>query len=202
MLILNSHNIIVIKPSKVAGSTLESMFARHCSPHDIVSAKECQPYWPHPVNDISRAVKPHMKAKEIARRFPRQWSCYQRIAVVRNPLDYAISLWWWKKHKGRGPGNFARWIRRGKYNNAPFYFLNDEMILTRIIRYENFAEDVLALFNDLELDPGEIPRIHTGIRPTDESTMSYYTPELLRIMAKRHQRECEAFGYQIPQSVC
>lgn len=70
---------------------------------------------------------------------------------------------------------------------------NGEVMVDFIGRFENFADDLIAVFNKVGLDANEIP--HKNRSPHDHYS-TLYTPETEQIVRERFRRDIEYFGYE------
>jgi hypothetical protein len=155
--------------------------------------------------------RPHMYAAEV-RRFvgDRRWRSYCKISIVRNPWDRTISLWRWRQHTSgvstaladfvaamEKGGKYGRAMGAHRWDNWPFYAIEDNIVADEIIRYESIENDARTLFNRFGISGGELPRAKSGMRKSSDS-LNLLTPELVERIAVLHKREIEAFGYVAP----
>ena len=127
-----------------------------------------------------------------------------------DPWDRTISLWRWRQHttgvstaladfvaameKG---GKYGRAMGAHRWDNWPFYAIEDNIVADEIIRYESIENDARTLFNRFGISGGELPRAKSGMRKSSDS-LNLLTPELVERIAALHKREIEAFGYVAP----
>ncbi|MBC6498002.1 MAG: sulfotransferase family 2 domain-containing protein [Alphaproteobacteria bacterium GM7ARS4] len=129
------HRFIFIKPTKVAGTSLEVALSRFCGKDDVMSRFREEEsnqlrarFYPYPVRNTIELVKHGEKCtsklvvhgsvhqlrsflgNDVFRRF-------LKISVIRNPYDWVVSLYAWRAHKRRcGPSRetsvslFRRWF--------------------------------------------------------------------------------------------
>lgn len=178
MIILHGPKIIALKARKVAGTSLEialSQFAtNHCiitpiSPDDEAIRRDLGYRGPQNF-DYSETGKSlfdilprylkkkkktkfynHMSAKLVKDRVDSTiWNEYAKIAVMRNPFDAAVSMYFWdtKRKNEKNRMDFGKWIIKNLdflSMNKEIYRIDDQFILDQVIRYDTLEADISTL---------------------------------------------------------
>jgi hypothetical protein len=76
------------------------------------------------------------------------WDTYRKISIVRNPWDLLVSKYFWS-HRGAGnlPG-FGNWLRSNAgalSSNRQQYFIGEDMVVDRFLRFERLESDIEEL---------------------------------------------------------
>ena len=130
---------------------------------------------------------PHMGARLIRRKLGvLTWRRYEKFAVVRNPYDRMVSMFWWllkenqRQELASAPFDAARqafrsWLAQadaGKNINklciGPRYCLN------YVLYYERLEEEFAALSQHFGQKPLTLPRYKAGARLREEPWRDYY----------------------------
>jgi hypothetical protein len=156
MIYLAKHNILFLKPRKVAGTSFElalSIFSDHAD--DIIT--------PISKDDESqRRVKPknynqknfsfynHISLDEIPLHLSTSKKI-KKISIIRHPFDSAISLYFWNTRKRPDPIEFFDWFKKNHKNlltqNRQFYFTQNNYSIDYMIKYEQLTTDISLLEN-------------------------------------------------------
>jgi hypothetical protein len=230
MIISHLHRFIFLKTKKTGGTSVELALSQICGPDDVitrVSAEdEVERVGPGPQNlEIPDRFRPagwrlkrllgirvskagieyynHMPASEVRRSMDSAiFDAYRKLAIVRNPWDREVSLYFWTYRDQPARPSFDAFVRKPRFRperkNFEVYSIGGRIVTDAILRYETLQEDFTAFVEGLGVRPAPpLPRAKG--RHRGESTRDYrkmYTPETRRIVERRFQREIEAFGYQ------
>lgn len=140
---------------------------------------------------------PHLPAHVVARSHPQMWSEYFTFVVERNPWDKLVSAY----HREVATGQeleFASWLPLGISLYAGSHIYRDvdgEVIVDRILRYEDLDTEIRQVFAHLGLPFDGLPRSKAGFRPTD-TYREYYTDELRAAVATGCAWEIAHLGYE------
>ncbi len=100
---------------------------------------------------------PHQSARVIKHRVSKKvWNSYLKFTVERNPYDKMVSMYfmnWGKKGVDREGKSFEDWVKRGENipYNFPLYTWKDEVIVDRVLKYENLNDELAALYSELDI---------------------------------------------------
>jgi len=152
----------------------------------------------------------HMGALRIRRKLGREvWRSYTKIAVVRNPYDRMVSMFWWRLSDhdrqilSAAPfatvrEAFGGWLARsdagkniGKLCIGPRYCLN------YVLYYETLKADIAALFQHFDMPAPSPPRYKSGVRQRSEPWRDYYDEAAVRIIRQKSGVELAFFGYDL-----
>jgi len=106
MILSHRYGFIFIKPTKVAGTSIEINLAKHCGEEDIItpitifSASRDEDFYEHPARNYEGGFYNHMSPAEIIEKVGCEtWNDYFKFTVARNPWDYLVSRLWWERAK-------------------------------------------------------------------------------------------------------
>lgn len=200
MLYSSKYNFIYLKTRKTGGTSVEVALEPLCAAsshvpehvtmglvtdYGIIGARgkqnaQARPKW-----------RNHMLATEVLEGIgQRTWDNCRRVACVRNPFDKTISNFWFLR---RGmpvlprdqviPSFRAHVAKRWGTANKPrsngekgICFIQDQNILTDIIRYESLEADTHAFVERIgaQLLKGQFPQLKTEFRRDDPFPVSAY----------------------------
>lgn len=220
MIFLRSHKLVFLKARKVAGTSFEIALSRYAQPSDIVTpiseADELirrRMGFSGPINhlgdDGKLVFRNHMTAMDVRKRLgDAEWSSACKVAIVRNPFDVYVSLYYYRNGSEADVSNISDWYLKGDGLrlmglNAQQYFIDGRVVLDKFIRYENFKDDILGLEQDI---PGLSGLYETfsqinaksGIRPAFSKNLAdIYAGQdaLVDKISSLHGFEIERFCY-------
>lgn len=178
---------------------------------------------------VSTAVpEKHFFARELRELYGADvWSTYFKFAFVRNPWDRLVS--WWSMidanrtllSAGRPLNKFQRFVlerattfeeflencdeeivdddgRKWIYRNQLDYLtdLSGEKIVDFIGRFERLAQDYALIAENIHGGLAPLPHVN---KSKHRHYSDYYTPALADKVARRYQRDIDAFGYVFGQ---
>lgn len=230
MIISHAHRFIFLKTQKCAGTSVELALSEICGPDDVitrVSAEDERLRRGHgPQNETiprryqrrrarlqtslglgSKGVTRyynHMPAAAVRRSMdPALFDAYRKVAVVRNPLDREVSLYFWAYRGKADRPTFDAFVRRWCFlperKTFDLYSLRGKPVVDTVLRYERLSEDFAAFVNSLGVARcPELPRAKSTQRTAEaRNWRDFYTPDTFRIVAERYAREIEVFGYEL-----
>ena len=149
----------------------------------------------HPA-DWPDGAMPHLPAYIIARSHPRMWSDFFTFCVERNPWDKMVSAYEMNvAHVERKP--FSEWLPTGLYflgGDHTYRDPNGEILVDRVLRYENLDSELHDVFELLGLGHVELPRSKSGFRPS-ATWREYYSDHDRQLVADTCARQIGQFGY-------
>jgi|GEM_PF-2057611 len=169
------HKFIFLKPTKVAGTSVEANLARQCGPDDIITPTIERERTTG--NTISRDHRfyNHISPNAIRRLIPDEtWRSYAKITIVRNPWDLCVSRYWWDRSQDKLPDRLSS--------------LKNIRLIIDSARERHFISDVLKIMQ-LKFHPlwrkkdftyfiEHLPSIYTNTRyyfePNGNRVADYY----------------------------
>lgn len=152
----------------------------------------------------------HMGAQIIRRKLGRDiWRQYAKIAVVRNPYDRMVSMFWWRLNEGdremlsSAPFDtvretFSEWLARsGAGKNIGKLCIGPRYCLNHVLYYERLDADMTALFQNFGQPKPFLPRYKSGARLRGEPWRDYYDDAADRIIRHHSGFELAFFGYDL-----
>jgi len=137
MIISHKYKFIFIKPTKVAGTSIEIALAKHCGKKDIITP--ITKY--NPESDDTKYNQPirnykelgyynHMPPGDIKKNVGGKiWDTYYKFSVVRNPWDQAVSRFFWnKKTKSPQKNITTTKIYSNLFNPKAYIYILKKMI--------------------------------------------------------------------------
>ncbi|MAZ17305.1 MAG: hypothetical protein CL535_13355 [Ahrensia sp.] len=235
MILSHDYRFIFVKPKKVAGTSLEILLSQLCGAHDIITpiakideATRSRLGFPGPQNYrkrlreasfddwrrlILRQKTPlrfynHIPATEIKKSVGDEiWNSYLTISIVRNPFDYAISRYYWKRKSGNEQ-DFTSFLRANPQcltENRRITDIDGRCEIDFMVRYENLQADLTQLSERLGLDKNlgtesSMVTAKSGVRPVSATMSRMYSshPEALDIVRDRCRHDIERYGYDLP----
>lgn len=244
MILSHERKFIFIKTYKTGGSSLEYVLPRYCGPEDVITPLEpkeeaerraltgvsARNHLMRPgAHGLRRRLKgaltgkwrarfaEHSSAHQVRRIVGEDvWRDYFTFTLVRNPIDRAISRYYytnsWYRTLGTAsnhpyskwnPDDFDQFLR---YNpglvaeNWPMYTESDEIIVDFLVRYERLEQDLATVSERIGLphnihDEMKAVRAKGGIRPRGAAQLTLSQEQRDRI-ALLCDREMAAFGYR------
>lgn len=178
MIICNKYKFIFLKTRKTAGTSIEIALSRLCNDLDIVTEVNVEDEKIRKIEggrqgkDIidkktqKRIFYNHTPAKDIKNMiFPKTWSDYYKITVERNPWDKAISRYWWDRKGKNDFPSISKYLQYLATNNPEMltnwniYTIDDNIVVDKIMRYENINNDFNEVVNILGLNGLSLPKI-------------------------------------------
>lgn len=168
MIVNHRYKYIFVKTTKTAGTSLEIGLSRSCGPDDIVTpfgANDDEQYresldgYQNPCNYEQYDVEEHSKASVIAQKIPSEWwNQYTKIAILRDPIDYTISRYYWdnrsKLQKGNAP-TIDEWVRadtKKVWHNWRIHAIDNVPAMDFYVLYDRLIDDASLLSEQLGFD--------------------------------------------------
>lgn len=144
----------------------------------------------------------HISAKRIrAELDPSVWEGYYKFCVERNPWDRLVSLYYWRCKSGNRP-SMAEFLDSEvplalKNNGANLYRIDGEIVVDRVCRYENLAEELEAVRLHLGIpEPLELPRAKGQFRKDKRSYREIFGEAERARIAELFSDEIALLGYE------
>lgn len=209
-MILDNKEIIFVHIPKTGGSSLSKIFKKETS--DKVVERNDNFIWV--INDKFEKLGKnkynykHATCLEIKELYPKKFKNYYKFCIIRNTYDRILSLHLWsndnnfnkKKLIGDIKKNtFNKTINKEKFDSRPWwnateYILdkNDNLLVDKIINFENLYEDYDLLKNKYNLEG----LIHIN-KTKHQHYSHYYDSELISVVNKYYNKELNYFGFKI-----
>ena len=181
MIISHKYKFIFIKTRKTAGSSIEYNLSSLLGEHDIITPLNGIPkaekhlsknyiidtklstfFKKIGLSKISKfflyKIKPHEHAYKVRKIVGEKvWRTYFKFCVEREPVDKCLSYYFMRKYsstssKKRKDMIWSDFVNKGNFPiDYNFYTHNDELIVDKIINYENLNNELNEIFNYLNL---------------------------------------------------
>lgn len=215
-----------MKPTKVAGTSVQIMLEKFCGPNDIVPHIANPPgYWAkkgYTKRNHDKGYNNHLPAFRVKSLLGESsFNQYYKFIVVRNPWDRAVSWFWWqyaggsaseRKYGGAKPRtqknfavvrNYFRTAVREGLKLASFRrwsHINDKSILDGFIRYERLETDSLKILHSVGISLVNqvftYPKAKVSHRLCKEHYTEYYDSPTRKIIAKEYHNDINDYGYK------
>jgi hypothetical protein len=215
MIISHKYKFIFIKTHKTAGTAIEVYLSQFCDKNDILT-----PIYPKVKNHIPRNYKGkwiiesttgvkriiplklsnHLSAKSIKNRIPaKYWNEYYKFSVERNPWDKVVSKFFMDRAINNVKLPFNDYVKKQKNFpiNYPLYMDNDNLIIDKVIKYENLLNELNGIFNLLKI-PFNMSLNNNAkgnYRPKNLNYKIMYNNEIKNIIYNEFIKEIEFHNY-------
>jgi hypothetical protein len=213
MIISHKHEFILIKPRKVAGSSLVVALGKHCGNQDIVS--KILGVDDHQRRNSSGLCE-HMTPISIKEFVGDDiWSSYFKIVPIRNPWDAVVSFFYWNKRNEVLANNqiidckfmdeFKKFVLHGRKkplaNDLRFWTIDGLPFADFVIRFESLQDDFDLLCDTINLPPSILPKVKSAFRPDDVHYSFLYNCEekLIAKIGTMFEDFNVMFGYRFEQ---
>lgn len=215
MIVSHAYKFVFMRTEKTGGSSLSEALKSVIGDDAILPDLE-RPAWAKysPIHHgaLKRKIPdlfglhPHATAKQARRVLgPKIFDNYFKFAVDRNPWDRQVSLYMhreWKKNNAEPNFDkdiqslFYRSTEYVKLNNWAMYSISDQVVVDKVLRYENLAQEAAELMQDLGIKGKlDLPvrRKYTEDRP---HYSTYYSDQSRELVARWYKKEIDALGYK------
>lgn len=145
----------------------------------------------------------HISASKVRARVPpRIWNNYYKFAVERNPWDKTMSHYHMLKHRSNKGMSFQEYLKMGNFClNYPKYTAtrdNREIIVDRVVRYENLINELGEVFTLLNIPfDGDLGvKAKSDYRKSAENYRSFFSDHDKQFIADIFRTEIQIFGYE------
>lgn len=224
MIVCHPRKLIFVKTLKVGGTSFEVALSKFCSGSCVIT----------PLSDVEERSRKlfggrapqnfqhtfwadfdfrspqrfyeHSEAHAIKQLVPPEiWDGYRKIAIVRNPYEVAISMYYYRLPElPDDTTTFDRYVQsepRGLKLNARIAPLQGEAKMDHYIRYERLGDDLHALELGDVFDVFRRIRMKSTSRPkegADVASMYARYPQAAAAIAAQCAEEIAFFGYDSP----
>ncbi|WP_421726024.1 sulfotransferase family 2 domain-containing protein [Bauldia sp.] len=149
----------------------------------------------------------HMPARQIRRLAGDDvWNDFYKFTIERNPWDRQVSFYFWRTRKSKPQPDFRSFMLSRRHSGKAFrsarmknwwtYTINDEIVVDRVIRYENLDAELQAIRSELGIaEPVTLPSAKSHTRKDRRPYRDYYDEETRALVADWYKREIDAFGW-------
>lgn len=142
----------------------------------------------------------HETAIVAKHRMPKNiWTNYYKFCIERNPFDKVVSMWKMSQSRSKSPRTLENWIRRGKnlpYNYHFYMDKNDNVLVNKIIRFENLNEELQMVMDHLNV-PFDGLKVHalSGFRESKDYR-GYYNNITRELVEELFEKELKMHDYK------
>lgn len=225
MLLSHSRQFIFFKTRKTASTSTEIFFEPHCvqdpghipsrSTQQLISSAGIVGSRRDGVTDDDLFFNSMPAVDVLARVGADVFNGYLKFCNVRNPFDKMVSRFWWiLSQRGRSTEymtmsfdevrhQFNNYIARSPAelldNDRPSFFIDDESVADRYIRYEHLAEDIESIcsYLDVDYDGDRMGRYNSGVRHISEPSSAFYDDASADKVARIFAWDIAMFGYKL-----
>lgn len=224
MIISHTRRYIFIKSTKTAGTSVEAALSNYCADPDIVTPlgnysmnRDETGAWVHRSMNEGR-YRQHDDALTIKRSLaPSVWDSYFKFSIARNPWDRTLSRFFWNRRndptlkprkqisslfgsasdeRASARRLFRDFVRSDELEtNDRFYLIDDELCVDDIVRYERLGADLARVCARIGVPELTLPHLKAGFRDNGSHYSEFYDDETRDIVAEKHRRDIELFGY-------
>lgn len=162
--------------------------------------------WRQTVGDLihRRKFYNHISARRAQCRLPSDmWRRYYRFAVERNPYEKVLSLYNMLNYRCDGELKVDDFFRKGLYRRAlnyPYYTDRaGQVIVDRVLRYEQLNEDLTEVFTALQIPfSGKLGiREKSNYRKERQSVVDKFNNRQLDLITEAYQKEIMMWNYSL-----
>ena len=150
-------------------------------------------------------LRVHETASHVRQLLPDEFASYRKIAFVRNPYSWLVSLYELvlqspnHRHYDRikamsGFGDYVDWeIARNKRHQHPYLCRNDgRLMVDDVGRFEQLSDDFTRIFASIGVDIEPLPCVGKFTR---RDYREFYDAGIRDKVARHWQRDITLFGY-------
>jgi hypothetical protein len=150
----------------------------------------------------------HMPAWQVRRMAGEEvWNRSFRFTIERNPWDRQVSFYYWRTRHSKPQPDFRTFLLSRRHRGKAFrgarmknwwtYTINDEIVVDRVIRYENLEAELEEVCRHLGIvEPVKLAGAKTHTRRDIRPYRDFYDDETRELVAGWYAKEIEAFGYE------
>lgn len=158
-------------------------------------------------NKWINGVHKHAKASEIKKYLgKKKFEDYFKFAFVRHPMDWQVSLYEYIKNTPHKDHNLVKEIsfkefvlmeiKKGSPRQIDFLYEDNNFIVDKIYKFENFREEVKKLFKILDINFKEDSLKHLNKSPRSKNYNHYYDSELEKLVRDYYSDDFNLLGYK------
>lgn len=221
MIISHSRRFILVKSRKTASTSLQRAIVPQLEARDIWTPVSIPPLagqnyysaWPidyltakwELFRDIAGRDSPlhyrfyfdHMPLSRIRDRLPAaQFAGYRKYAFDRNPWDFVVSFYFYRRRKGEVANwDFDRFLHEYPFiQNRELYTENGAVLADRVFRFEELGKATAEIGADTGLRFDHLPEDKRSYR-VESDYRSYYSASSRDLVASRWASTITLLGY-------
>jgi hypothetical protein len=200
-----SNKFVFISCHKTGSSSIREALR----PYSDIASSPIGGKPPYNYHTTAKELKLHL---EKLNRTMHKWDDFFTFTIVRNPWDAQVSLWKYMERVSAGPyashpdqkkyiktinkfKNFENWTKNHGISNWSHWYQNEhgENLLSYIGKFENLQEDFNTICDKIGIPQQQLPHKNAT---KHKHYSEYYDDETRQIVAERHAKEIEYFGYK------
>ena len=220
MIISHKYKFIFLRTEKTASTSLTKALKNQIGGQDEVITSfrgGWVKYMPLHPGGLKRAfprqfgLHTHAHAKDVRKALGAEiFDSYYKFAVERNPWDRQVSLYYHRalRENYKNP-DFGRDMNSLLYRNLYYtrlhnwevYSIDGEIVADQVLRYENLALEIPALFRTLGIAQGtKLEHFNPGLGGERAHYSTYYDDKTKELVGSWYQNEIAALGYKFEGS--
>ena len=163
MIVNHRYKFIFVKTRKVGGTSLEVALSKYCDQNDIITKiipgedQRIIRGYQGPVNYQQYHFQNHTPAYFIKEKLGDAiWNSYYKFTVLRDPVDWVISEYYWQNKKSLP--DFNEWMYKlleNDFVNWNIHTIDNNPAMNFYVLYEQMNKDLTKLSQTLGL-PGDL----------------------------------------------
>jgi hypothetical protein len=211
VIVSHTKKFIFIKTSKTGGSSFQYDLSKQCSlKKDLITAMNPSPKGHRSNRPVEMS---HLKANQIKEIVGGEvFNKYFIFSIIRNPWDYAVSLFWWHKYCGNKEDwehlsnndfskiqlSFEKWMPRyvnESHDNSSFFTIKNKIIADYVCRYEKLEEEYEFICDRVDIKHQKLSKIKGKSRKRPEHYSQYFNLKTRNTVAVLNKYTLDQFGY-------
>lgn len=218
MIVNHEYRYIFLKTRKTAGSSVELALSAFCGPDDLITPmrSEGRSGQNFSVPFLHRSAREHIKAflsmpptfqehtsAVDAKRWlgSEIWGNYFKFTIERNPWARYVSQYFWNTRpggtlEGKDLQSHFKWAETWRKSNWDIYAIDDQVVVDKIMRYENLENDLADVTSQLGMPDLNLPRAKSKHRRSNQHYSEVLPDDLVKKIQAHCAREIKLLGYE------
>lgn len=216
MIISEEYNFLFVHIPKTAGSSVADAFRKYGRPRARPLSRSISRKLPIKESPSHAHFRVHDPARKIINKLSRPvFDSFLSFTVVRDPFEHAVSHYEYMKQfrikstaRMVGKMSFTEYLQfrktapawrvnifaRAPSQSAYVTDKNGNLLVKRVVRFENLAPELEQLSNDLKLPKFELRHVNKT-KADKKPTADYYSKEALDLVRAIYEPDFDLFGY-------